>query len=309
MEFVEFITNQLRTLPVVKAPLTGKTILLTGGNNGIGYETALHLARLDPARLIIACRSMDKGEKAVQQIKDATGSEFIECWKLDLSSYESVKAFGKRYKNSGLSLDILIANAGMSPRAYELTKDGHECAVQTNYLSQAYLVFLLCPVLRAASNPHIIILASEVHKFLPAQPRFSIQYMDNRENFVVGNSYMLTKLANIFFVAAFHERYPEIRISSINPGLCRSGMFGDGKPWAYVVMLFVLGRTSEVGARNTLWAIFKGPGEGEYVDSCAIGTTSAFTRSEQGLAIQDALWKEMCDDLMRFDPSLSTLRK
>lgn len=74
-------------------------------------------------------------------------------------------------------------------------------------------------------------------------------------------------------------------------------------------MLFVLGRTSEVGARNTLWAIFKGPGEGEYVDSCAIGTTSAFTRSEQGLAIQDALWKEMCDDLMRFDPRLSTLRK
>lgn len=92
---------------------TGKTIIVTGANVGLGKEAARHFARLNAEKVIIACRSTEKGEAAKRDIEASTKrSGAIEVWQLDLQSYDSVKAFAKRAE--GLKrLDAIVENAGI----------------------------------------------------------------------------------------------------------------------------------------------------------------------------------------------------
>lgn len=302
-QLVSFTYKQFLPLPVVTESLRGKRVILTGGNVGIGFETAMHLARLEPELLIVACRSLDKGNAAVTEIRLQTGCTTVECWQLDLSSYQSVQQFSKRYLDLNKPLDILIENAGVARASYMQTADGHENSIQTNWLSHAYLVFLLLDVLKKSPKPKLAVVASEAHERISPSSDMSIQSLDDRKNFS-DQRYPETKLLNIFFVHAFAKRYPEIGITVINPGLCSSSLSRDIDKLGFKVMLFALGRTSEVGSRNTLWAIFRAPGRGEYVDSCGVGQTSEFSRSTQGQELQEKLWKEMAQELTRVDSSI-----
>ena len=91
--------------------LEGKNVIITGANCGIGYETALELAKRG-ARVILACRDENKGQIAVDKIKAETKNDKIELELLDLSSLKSVKDFTERIKVKLNRLDILINNAG-----------------------------------------------------------------------------------------------------------------------------------------------------------------------------------------------------
>lgn len=98
-------------------------------STGIGLECARKLAAMKPAKIILASRTMSTAEKAVEGIKRDIGFEHVEAWPLDQSSFASVQAFAKKYNESGLDLDILLANAGMLPftrGSMEMTNDGHE---------------------------------------------------------------------------------------------------------------------------------------------------------------------------------------
>jgi NAD(P)-dependent dehydrogenase (short-subunit alcohol dehydrogenase family) len=121
--------SQKVILHVDPQDLSGKTIVITGGNSGIGLECARRLAAMNPAKIILASRTMSTGEKAAQDIKNEIGFQNVEAWHLDQSSFASVQAFAKKYNESGLDLDILLANAGMLPflnTGLESTSDGHE---------------------------------------------------------------------------------------------------------------------------------------------------------------------------------------
>lgn len=100
-------------------------MIITGGNAGLGREVAKHVARLNAERLIIACRTVAKGEDARSYILAETGSKSaIEVWQLDLGSFDSVKAFAERAK--GLErLDAVLENAGVWPTKFELV-EGNE---------------------------------------------------------------------------------------------------------------------------------------------------------------------------------------
>jgi retinol dehydrogenase-12 len=96
---------------------------------GIGLQCAKEFATMNPSKIILACRTMTTAEKAVELIKNETGFQNVEAWPLDQASFESVKAFAKRYNESGLDLHLLLANAGMLPfrtTKMELTADGNE---------------------------------------------------------------------------------------------------------------------------------------------------------------------------------------
>ena len=114
---------------------TGRTIIVTGANTGLGKEAATHYVRLNAGKVIIACRSLEKGEAAKRDIEDQTGRKgVIEVWKLDLSSYESVKEFAEQAK-SLKRLDSLVENAGINTAEFRLV-ESNESTVTVNVYVQ-----------------------------------------------------------------------------------------------------------------------------------------------------------------------------
>ena len=125
-----FLREQFTTLPYPETKHTGQTVIVTGANVGLGLEAARHLTRLNAEKVILAVRSLDKGEAAKKSIEETTGRKgVVEVWQLDLSSYESVKQFIKRAE--GLKrLDAIVENAGIATETYRLT-EGNESTITT----------------------------------------------------------------------------------------------------------------------------------------------------------------------------------
>ena len=149
---------------------SGQTVVVTGSNIGLGFEAARHLARLNAAKVIIACRTTSKGEKAKEEIIESTKriDDCVEVWKLDLSSYDSIKDFAKRA--NGLDrLDAVIESAGVSNQDWVLDGDDEQ-TIKVNVISTFLLALLLLPKLREtgekySTTPHLEIVTSEMHQF------------------------------------------------------------------------------------------------------------------------------------------------
>jgi retinol dehydrogenase-12 len=109
----------LVSLPVPTASFANETVIITGANTGLGREAAKHIVRLGASKVILAVRTVSKGEDARKYIeKETKKTGVMEVWQLDMSSTESIKAFSQR-ANSLERLDVLIANAGIWPTAHE----------------------------------------------------------------------------------------------------------------------------------------------------------------------------------------------
>ncbi|WP_182378164.1 SDR family NAD(P)-dependent oxidoreductase [Nocardioides sp. WS12] len=174
--------------------LTGVTAVVTGANAGIGEVTARELAG-HGARVVLACRNLDKGREAAAGMK---GDVRVE--QLDLSSQASVQALADRWDGP---LDLLVNNAGvMNPPNYRATEDGHELMFGTNHLGHFALTGRLLPALLEAPSPRVVTVASVAHhggneSVLKANPEASYK----AEQYY-GNS----KLANVLFMRELHHR-------------------------------------------------------------------------------------------------------
>ena len=143
------IKGQWSALPILVGPgdAAGKTYIVTGANIGLGYETAKHLVRSSASRVILAVRSVKAGEQAKADIERVTGRTGIaEVWHLDLSSFESVKAFAARAKRDLDRLDVLVGNAAVSIEHFVLS-EGVELCLKVNVVSTFLLATLLLPKL------------------------------------------------------------------------------------------------------------------------------------------------------------------
>ena len=149
---IAFLRSQFFSIPPYPTKkYTGQTIIVTGSNTGLGLEAARHFVRLDAAKVILAVRSLDRGEAAKQSIEGSTGrTGVVEVWPLDLAHYESVKDFAKRAQ--GLErLDILVENAGKVTFDWSMTED-NESTITTNVVSPILHSLLLLPKLRATGS-------------------------------------------------------------------------------------------------------------------------------------------------------------
>lgn len=122
-------------LPQLRINLTGRTVIVTGANVGLGFEAASSFYTMNPKTLILAVRSVSKGEDAKRAIIEANSSNDnngqwaatkVEVWPLDLASFDSVKAFAARANKELDRLDILLENAGVGESPYTTTNDGWE---------------------------------------------------------------------------------------------------------------------------------------------------------------------------------------
>ncbi len=145
-------------------PQRGRLAVITGATGGLGYETALALAKAG-AEVLVTGRNAEKGRIADQRIKRAVPSANVRFESLDLASLASIRAFAAKMKRNGQPLDLLVNNAGvMDLPTRRLTEDGFEMQFGTNHLSHFALTGLLLPLLRKAQAPRVVNVSSLAHR-------------------------------------------------------------------------------------------------------------------------------------------------
>lgn len=175
--FLPFLRNQLRRVPDPKYDFTGQTIIVTGSNVGLGLEAARHFVRLNAAKVILACRSSERGEQAKTDIERSTGRAggVVEVWPLDLASFESVKQFCWRADQLE-RLDAVVENASVAITTPQGTlAEGYEMSVTVNVISTFLMAVLLLPTLRRTAakfntQPRLTIVSSDAHYMVSLSP-------------------------------------------------------------------------------------------------------------------------------------------
>lgn len=187
----------------------GRIAVVTGANSGLGYHTTMALA-LKGAKVIMACRSLEKGELARQQILAMNPDVELEVWHLDLASLLSVRTFTDRFHAYSDRLDLLINNAGLMAIPENRTEEGFEMQFGVNYLSHFALTAQLWQPLSSTPGSRIIQVSSLAHKF------GSIRFEDIhwKRKYSKWGAYGMSKLAGLLFI---HELAG--RISSAKSGV------------------------------------------------------------------------------------------
>lgn len=163
------------TPPYPSKKFTGQTAIVTGSNTGLGFEAAKHFVRLGAEKVILAVRTVEKGEAARKRIEESTQrTSVVEVWPLELESYESVKVFAERAQ--GLDrLDVLMENAGITLEKFRMAEED-EATVTVNVTSTFLLALLLLPKMQETSakyniTPRLSIVTSDLHFLTPFNER------------------------------------------------------------------------------------------------------------------------------------------
>jgi len=210
--------------------LHGTTILVTGGNAGIGKETAVALARAG-ASVTVTARDAAKGQAALDEIRTRSGSADVDVMDLDLASFASVREFASRYADAHASIDVLVNNAGLMLTSYRQTVDGNEMTFQVNHLGPFLLTNLLRDPLVAAGDARVVNVSSDAHKQGGKTLDFDALQSPggvNARNSM--NVYGRTKLENILFTRELARRWAAdgVTTNAVHPGFVRSGFGRDG---------------------------------------------------------------------------------
>lgn len=198
--------------------LRNKTILITGGNDGIGLETAKRLAALR-GNVVIACRNRKKGQKVVEMLKERTGNQEIELLVMDLSDLASVKRAAEEFLVEHPKLDVLINNAGVYTDQRQLTTQGYEWQFGVNHLGHYLLTRLLFPALRCTTEGgRIINVSSDAHH----KGKINFDQLNGSQSgrYSGMRAYAASKLANVLFTTELARRYPdELTANALHPGV------------------------------------------------------------------------------------------
>ncbi len=174
--------------------LSGKIAVVTGANSGIGYWTAYWLAAKG-AKVVVASRSPEKADSAIQKMRDAQSGLALDLIPLDLASLESVRGFVAGFQARYNYLDILINNAGVMAIPFRETVDGFEMQFGTNHLGHFALTGLLLPELMAAPTGRVVTVSSMVHH----QGRIDFENLNGEKEYDPWAAYRQSKLANVLF--------------------------------------------------------------------------------------------------------------
>ncbi|OWF50486.1 Retinol dehydrogenase 14 [Mizuhopecten yessoensis] len=233
--------------------MSGKTVLITGANCGLGKATALELAKRD-ARVILACRDLVKAKQAMDDIRQKTTKGELQIAKLDLSSMSSVKQFCTNINAQENRLDVLINNAAVMAHPFTITEDGLEINMAVNHFGNFLMTNLLLDLLKKSSPSRIVFVSSSLHKF----GNINLKYLNSKHN----NPYADSKLANIYFARELHLRLKGTGVSvhTLSPGMVNTEL---GRHRLSKVLKFCL--------QPLLGLLIKSPEEGcQTIVHCAI---------------------------------------
>jgi NAD(P)-dependent dehydrogenase (short-subunit alcohol dehydrogenase family) len=228
---------------------TGRTVVITGANSGIGLVAARELARAG-ARVVMAVRNLDKGRAAA----DSIASGEVEVRELDLADLASVRGFAEGYQGN---VDLLINNAGVMAPPRRETKDGFESQFGTNHLGHFALTGLLLPRLLAGSEPRVVTVSSGAHRM----GRIRFDDLQGERRYMNWLSYGQSKLANLMFCFELQRRATEagteLKSLAVHPGYARTNLQFAAPPWYEAAVMRVtnlMAQTADMGALPTLYA-------------------------------------------------------
>ena len=199
---------------------SGRVALVTGANSGIGFETALQLARRG-AHVLMACRNRERGERALARIQASCSSANVELLPLDLADLEQVSAAVAAVVSRFQRLDLLICNAGVMVPPEGRTAQGHELQFGVNHLGHFALSLGLLPLLLATSQARVVVVSSGAAAF----GRMVFNDLNfERRTYQPWAAYGQSKLANLLFVRGLHQslqqRSRSLVVAAAHPGVC-----------------------------------------------------------------------------------------
>jgi NAD(P)-dependent dehydrogenase (short-subunit alcohol dehydrogenase family) len=178
---------------------TGRTAVVTGANSGIGYHTALELARRG-ARVVLAVRDPGRGRAALDRLTAEVPAAAAELGELDLADLASVRAFATAYGPGGL--DLLVNNAGVMAVPLGRTADGFETQLGVNHLGHYALTGLLLPRLLARPGARVVTVSSAMHR----TGRIDFTDLNAEGGYRKWAAYSQSKLANLLFAQELQRR-------------------------------------------------------------------------------------------------------
>lgn len=258
--------------------LTGKTAVITGANEGIGfesaysctdphhkntsigYETALELARHN-CKIIMACRDRTRASKSKADILTEIPNAKIEIVPLDLTDFASIRKFAIDIKIifGVTSISYLVNNAGTNARPHSLTRDGHEAIFQTNYLGHFLLTKELFPMLITDGNARIVTVTSYYHHF----GKIDLDNLDCDLDYNYFTAYANSKLEEIMFSFELQRRITAANLpllsTAVQPGSTKSTMLyrypnQDARHWFIKQGERIAGQSPRDGALPSLYA-------------------------------------------------------
>jgi len=287
-DFKGWITNNLESQK-------GKTVVITGGNSGIGFYAALGLAKVG-AKVIIAGRNPERMSRAVEEIQKEDIEGTVESALIDLASLKSIREFVVKFNQEQSQLDILINNAGVMMPPESKTKDGFELQFGVNFLGHFLLTNLLYDKLKETKSSRVVTLSSIAHRGASIDfdnLRVEKAYDPERE-------YYQSKLADLLFALELSRKVEQNNDSILSvachPGFTQTQLQRHLDPAMLTKMTFM---DTWQGSLSTLLAAtgsgvkasdYYGPdGEGEFGGFPALGTIDD---SALDIDVAKRLWDE-----------------
>ncbi|OJJ62330.1 hypothetical protein ASPSYDRAFT_27976 [Aspergillus sydowii CBS 593.65] len=288
----------LRTKLTLPSPseIKGKTVLITGGNTGLGREAARHALSLGAATVILGVRTLSKGEDAKSDIESSTGKTGrVLVWPVDLESFASVNAFADRVKEhvaDGGRLDIAIMNAGLASMEWAVTEDGWESDIHRTAKFEE----------RTADN----ILSALNDR---------IQGEKSQSTGGAGERYAVSKLLDIFLTTELARLAPRdesgnplVIVNCLTPGFCKSDLLTREKaPLLLRMMQTAVARTVEEGSKTFLHAATQGnESHGLWLEHQAIADPGKNVTTPAQRAVGEKIWGEVVAVLKEVDSGIPT---
>jgi NAD(P)-dependent dehydrogenase (short-subunit alcohol dehydrogenase family) len=270
--------------------MQGKTVLITGANQGIGKASALELARRG-AKVVLVSRNEAKGKAALEEVRAAAKGEPPLLLVADLASLADVRRLAADFRKEHDKLDVLLNNAGLIVPTRQTTADGFEETFAVNHLAPFVLTGELLDLLKKTHGSRIVNVSSEAHR------RGTIYWDDIelREGYGSFKAYSQSKLANVLFTYELSRRLVGTGVTAncLHPGVVGSG-FGQTYKGAFSILVrlgkpFLL--SNEAGARTSIY-LASSPDvagvTGKYFDKCKPSRSNAVSYDEASWA---RLWE------------------
>ena len=274
--------------------MNGKTVIITGANQGIGKASAEALGKMG-AKLVLVCRSAEKARAAIADVERA-GAKSVELILGDMGSQADVRRVAEEIKAKHDRIDVLLNNAGLLVTSRRDTVDGIEETFAINHLGYFLLTNLLLDVLKKTPNARVVSVSSEAHR----GAEMNWDDLQLKSGWGAMKAYTQSKLCNILFTRELARRLEGTRVTAncLHPGVIASG-FGHtyGGGFSFILKLakpFLI--TPEKGAATQVY-LASSPevagATGKYFDKCKEKTPSRAAREEAAPARLWAVSEEM----------------
>lgn len=280
--------------------MEGKNCIVTGGNSGIGYETALALANLG-ANIMIVCRNPEKAEKAVKSIKAKSQNNSVDYILADLSSKKSIKDAAKYVLREFKRIDVLVNNAGTWFSKMELNDDGIEKQFAVNHLAYFQFTYELLEALNESDNARIICVGSDSH----FHGKIHFDNLNLGKKYHGIRAYAQSKLANVLFTYELNRQLKtrgitNFSVNCVQPGLVKTDI-GMKHTISFHGIAWRIRRLSGVspaeGAKTSIYLASSDEVKGQsgmYWDKCKPKASSKLSYNEKDAEKLWGLSKEFC---------------